>query len=302
MIPLSLAYQDLIKNPKGKEPRSPISLSTYLTNISCSPFKQSVSMLITGAKGMGKSYAALSIANACSMRLSERLGGHPTDYFNPEIDMAIINEEEVDRVSCLQRRHGIKIYDDCSIGWSSRSWRSQSSARKNDIFTIDRVSQGISIFTLPQAFQLDKIPRSLVGFYCEMEQRYFSRGFSTMKFFKTVFLGRDNELTYRHINEADTKYVLYVIPKPPQELADWYDKARERITNEEIAKRRNVPEEPKKERAPDPRFAKMQERIAQYKDQIVSLPMKEKIKFLTSHGVPRETAYYWKNQGYLTEI
>lgn len=38
-----------------------------------------------------------------------------------------------------------------------------------------------------------------------------------MKFFKTVFLGRDNELTYRHINEGDTKYVLYVIPKPPQE-------------------------------------------------------------------------------------
>jgi hypothetical protein len=284
-------------------PTKKTRLSDYLVDIACSPYKQSVSLLITGEKGKGKSYAGLSIANACSERLAERIGGIPADYFNTEIDMAIISGEEVDRVSTLQRKYGIKIYDDVSIGWSARDWRSSGNSAKNDIFTIDRIAQGISIFTLPQGFMLDKIPRSLTGFYCEMDQKYFSRGFSTMKFFKTVFLGRDNELTYRHITSGDTKYVLYVIPKPPQDLCDWYDKRREKITYQEIEKRRAQPELPGPGKTPaqSKKLLNMQSRIAVYKDKIAGLPLPEKVKVLRSLGVPRETAYYWKNQGYLNE-
>ena len=299
MIPAWDAYSPIIKNRKVRPAQ--ISLSEYLVNIITSPFKQSVSILITGEKGTGKSYAGVSIADGCSNKLVEKKGGVPTDYFNPEIDMAIITGEEVDRVSTLQRKYGIKVYDDVSIGWSSRDWRSRSNQAKNDIFTIDRIAQGISIFTLPQGFMLDKIPRSLTGYYCEMGRNYFSRGISTMKFFKTVFLGRENELTYRHITSGDVKYVLYLIPKPPQALCDWYDNKREKITYQEIERRRAEPA-PAGIQVASPtaqRTLKMQDRIGQYKSKIAGLPMAQKMTVLTALGVPRRTCNYWKQQGYL---
>jgi hypothetical protein len=293
------AYTDLVPVIPEKPQRR---LSDFICDILCSRYKQSVSMIICGAKGMGKSYAGLSIADACSKNLTGRLGGKPSDYFNPDIDMAIISEDEVDRVSALQRRHGIKIYDDVSIGWSARDWRSTENAAKNDIFTIDRISEGLSIFTLPASFQLDKIPRSLAGFYCEMEGKYFSRGFSTMKFFKTIYLGRDNRLIYRHLLEGSSKYVLYTIPTPPTELCDWYDRNRERITNIEIEKRKRTGTTPQPSTSKVlPHVTKMQARIGKFAEQLKGKTEPEKIKILTTGGIPNPTAYYWLKAGHLSD-
>lgn len=293
-------------------------LSDYLVNIVTSPFKQSVEMLITGKKGSGKSYAGLSIGYACAERLAERLGGEPKDYFNPTDDIAIVNQTEVDRVITKEKKFGVKLFDDISIGWGAREWRDKENRMKNEIFMINRVNQLISIYTLPASFLLDKQPRVLTSHYAEMSYNYYSRGFSTMKLFLPSYLGREGELIYSHISTDREKFIVYMVSHPPEWLSTWYDSERQRITEHEITIRRDaldqstansqVPAVPENRKKKNPRTVMMEQTIQVYMPKWIKIVQaggglkdirEDALKRL---GIPPATFKYWKDTGALKKM
>ncbi len=207
------------------------------------PFDQDISFLLVGNKGRGKSLAALSMSYYTACELVERLGGKWQDYFNPNRNLAVILESEANSVMAIQEKYQIKDYDDIGIGWGARDWQSSDNKDKNDVFQINRTDNTVQIFTVPNQFLLDKVPRSLVSHYGEMYQQFFAHGFTTIKIFEPETLFREGRIIQPYLNVDRTKYVLFRIPRPPEDLKEFYKKKRQENKNAATTKRL-IDEEP----------------------------------------------------------
>lgn len=190
------------------------------------PYDQDISLLLVGNKGRGKSLSALSISYYTAHEIASRIGGKWTDYFNPDTNMAIILEDEANSVMAIQEKYQVKNYDDIGIGWGARNWQGEDNKNKNDVFQINRTDSTLQVFTVPNQFLLDKVPRSLVSHYGEMAQQFFQHGFTTMKLFEPETLFREGKIIQPYLNVDRTKYVLFRIPKPPEDLVAYYKKRR----------------------------------------------------------------------------
>ncbi len=211
------------------------SLSDYFVNIILGKHNQDISCLVVGNKGAGKSATVLSLAYHCAVKISMFLNNGDDslwpNYYNLHELTACILEEESNRLMNVQQKYVIKNFDDISLGWNSRSWRDESNTNKNDVFTINRTDNCIQFFSVPNQFLLDKVPRSLVSHYIEMDEKHFDQGFTTIKMFKPVTMFRQGKIINPYLSVDNKKYVAYAIPKPPQELWDGYNKLRERCKN-----------------------------------------------------------------------
>ena len=190
------------------------------------PYDQDISLLLVGNKGRGKSLAALSLSYYTACEIAERNGGHWKDYFNPETNLAVILEDEANSVMAIQKKYQVKDYDDIGIGWGARNWQDADNKNKNDVFQINRTDSTLQIFSVPNQFLLDKVPRSLVSHYGEMAQQFFAHGFTTMKLFEPETLFREGKIIQPYLNMDRTKYVLFRIPKPPEDLVKYYKERR----------------------------------------------------------------------------
>lgn len=208
-------------------------LVEFFANEITGPYDQDISFLLVGNKGRGKSMCALAISYYTACELAERLGGKWTDYFNPDTNMAVILEEEANKVMGIQTKYQIKNYDDIGIGWGARNWQDQDNKDKNDVFQINRTDNTVQIFSVPNQFLLDKVPRSLVSHYGEMAQQFFAHGFTTVKIFEPETLFREGKIIQPYLNVERSKYVLFRIPKPPEDLVQYYKKRRR--ANKELA-------------------------------------------------------------------
>jgi hypothetical protein len=224
-------------------------LIEYFVDIITGKFNQDVSMLLVGNKGRGKSITALSLSYFAACELAQRMGGHWKDYFDPETNMAVISPKRANEVMAIKDKYAIKNYDDIGIGWGARSWQKKENIEKGDVFQINRIDNQIQLFSVPNQFLLDKIPRSLVSHYAEMDQAFFEFGFSTMKLFKPLTLFREGKIIQPYLSANRVKYVLYRIPKPPEFLIKQYNKIRKDATTEAMLERfKDKEEEVKSER------------------------------------------------------
>lgn len=206
------------------------SLSRFFVDTITGPYKQDISFLLVGKKGTGKSYSTLSLGYHCGINLAEKLGGHWTDYFNPEENIASIDPIRANELMSNMGKYQVKIFDDISIGWGARNWQDEENKAKNDVATINRISSQIAIYSLPSQWMLDKIPRSLVSHYGETYQQFFRLGFVTLKVFEPQILHRMGKIIQPHLVANRSKYVIYQIPAPPPDVAKAYDKIREEAT------------------------------------------------------------------------
>ena len=213
-------------------------LVEFFANEILGPYDQDISLLIVGNKGRGKSLTALSMSYYTACEIAERIGGKWTDYFNPDTNMAVILETEANKVMGIQKKYQVKDYDDIGIGWGARDWQDKDNKNKNDVFQINRTDSTLQIFSVPNQFLLDKVPRSLVSHYAEMAQQFFEHGFTTIKMFEPETLFREGKIIQPYLNTDRTKYVLFRIPKPPDDLVSYYKKRR--AHNKELATKKRM--------------------------------------------------------------
>jgi hypothetical protein len=237
----------LKEQPHGESHKFDYLVEHFVDEIT-GPFDQDVSLLLVGNKGRGKSLCGVSLCYFAGCELAERLGGKWQDYFDPVRNLAVILEEEATELMGRQDKYQCKDYDDIGIGWSARGWQGEANREKNDVFQINRTDSTIQVFSVPNQFLLDKVPRSLVSHYAEMDQQFFAHGFTTIKMFKPETLFREGKIIQPYLAMDRTKYVLFRIPKPPQDLTEFYQKKRK--LNKERATNSRCGGEPK-EKTPD---------------------------------------------------
>ncbi len=235
-------------------------LVEFFVNEITGPYDQDISFLLVGNKGRGKSLAALSISFYTACELAERLGGKWTDYFNPDTNMAVILEDEANAVMAIQEKYQVKNYDDIGIGWGARNWQNQNNKDKNDVFQINRTDNTLQVFSVPNQFLLDKVPRSLVSHYGEMAQQFFAHGFTTIKIFEPETLFREGKIIQPYLNIDRTKYVLFRVPRPPEDLIAYYKKRRSESKTK--ATNRRLGGEDEEEQQPDQQRANLKRNSA----------------------------------------
>lgn len=214
-------------------------LSVFFANTVTGEYNQDISFLMVGKKGTGKSYAQLSIAYSTACEIAELVGGHWTDYFNMEENIAIIDPVRANEVMGNQDKYAVKMYDDIGVGWGARDWQKDENKAKNDIFQINRVDNQVQMFSVPNQFLLDKVPRSLVSHYAETYQQFFKKGFVTIKLFEPQTLFRQSKIVQPYITVNRNKFVVYAIQKPPAELTKKYNQMRHDVTRMIVQMRRD---------------------------------------------------------------
>jgi hypothetical protein len=214
------------------------SLSKFFAETVTGKFNQDISFLMVGKKGTGKSYCQLSLAYHTSCEIAEIMGGQWSDYFDMESNMAIIDPEKANQIMGKQDKYAVKIYDDIGIGWGARNWQDQENKAKNDIFQINRVDNQVQMFSVPNQFLLDKVPRSLVSHYAETYSPHFKKGFVTIKMFEPQTMFRQGKIIQPYLAINRQKYIMYAIPEPPSELSIKYREMRTEVTNRIVQMRK----------------------------------------------------------------
>lgn len=216
------------------------SLSVFFAQTVTGAYNQDISFLMVGKKGTGKSYSQLSIAYHTACEIAEIVGGRWDDYFNIETNVAIIDPVRANEVMGMQDKYAVKMYDDIGVGWGARDWQKDENKAKNDIFQINRVDNQVQMFSVPNQFLLDKVPRSLVSHYAETYQQFFKKGFVTIKLFEPQTLFRQSKIIQPYLVVNRNKFVLYAIPAPPKELTKQYNVLRQEVTRQIVQMRREM--------------------------------------------------------------
>lgn len=229
------------------------NLSRFFAETVTSEFNQDISFLMVGKKGTGKSFTQLSLAYSTACEIAQIVGGTWHDYFDIDTNMAIVDPNKANEVMGIQTKHAVKVFDDIGIGWGSRNWQDEQNKAKNDIFQINRVDNTVQMFSVPNQFLLDKVPRSLVSHYAETHQQFFKKGFVTIKLFEPQTIFREGKIIQPYLQVNRNKFVIYAVPRPPSELAAKYKEMRQEITykiikmrREQITEEGGVPHKPRR--------------------------------------------------------
>jgi hypothetical protein len=289
----------LKEQPHGESHKFDYLVEHFVDEIT-GPFDQDVSLLLVGNKGRGKSLCGLALCYYAGCELAERLGGKWEDYFHPVRNLAVILESEATALMAIQDKYQVKDYDDIGIGWGARNWQDRDNKDKNDVFQINRTDSTIQVFSVPNQFLLDKVPRSLVSHYAEMDQQFFEHGFTTVKMFKPQTLFREGKIIQPYLHMDRTKYVLFRVPRPPADLVEFYQKKRK--INKSTATNKRMNDEPDPEvirpRKPNATILAMEESMMGYAGVLQPLlsmgaSKKEIQEALEQTGMERSKAKRW---------
>jgi len=200
-------------------------MGKLLGDIIGSKHNQHCLMAIIGRTGSGKSSAALQIANETAKYMS-KLNGHSPDYFFNIDHVAIISEDEIIRVMSGIKKQGIYILDDIGVGWNSRKWQSKANIVMNNIIQTFRTWNNLLILTVPDDENIDKVPRNSLRYRIDMKDTNFDMGYSLGAMQEMVRNYKTKKNIFPYPKAEGVKYVRVKFERPPDELADEYEKRR----------------------------------------------------------------------------
>lgn len=208
----------------------PGSFSDMLVAKTTSKYNQHVTTMTVGKTGSGKSNANLSIGYTYACKVADIMGGEWEDYFNLD-HIGIITREEIFKVMQINTKYAYLMLDDIGVGWNARKWQDDFNNILNDILQTFRTDNTALSLTLPNSFLIDKVPRSLIHYFIEMDIPVFDKGFTIAKVFEVVMKPRQNKV-YMMYPRAKEKYVRYAFPKAPDAITVPYEERRIQIAKD----------------------------------------------------------------------
>ena len=208
--------------------------------------KQDFSIIISGDKGMGKSYVAIYIAPRLADEVAKILGGTRDDYFSLNNCALLEDTDGVNKILKISKKHQIIIVDDAGVAVGSRDFATTHNKNFNKLLATCRTMRWCVILTVPMRSHLDKQVRELVSATARIYKPFHKGGFNILKMGKIKILQdyKDKAIYPRFIfNEK--KIDFWVAFSPDRELAEEYDRRRdmasqrliaESVTGEEIEK------------------------------------------------------------------
>ena len=208
----------------------PRSFSDMLVDRTTSKYNQHVTTMTVGKTGSGKSNMNLAVGYAYACKVANKMGGEWQDYFNLD-NIGIITREEIYRVMMIEKKYSYLMLDDIGVGWNARKWQDDFNNILNDILQTFRTDNTALAVTLPDSFLIDKVPRSMVHFFIEMDMPLFDKGMTIAKIFETVRKPRQGK-TYFQYPRGETKFVRYAFPLAPKEITEPYEEKRRQISKD----------------------------------------------------------------------
>ena len=229
-----------------RDPTNKNQIANEIARAITSPYNQHITLLIVGQPGSGKSWAAIDLAYQAAYAVSRIVDGKNAPhemwwkYFSLS-HMAIVTLDRVTNLMKHMRQYGIYILDDIGVGYSARDWQKNKNRKLNEIIQTFRTANNCTIFTVPDRFLIDKVPRSLVEKYMEFEkseQLFSKRGEESVnvyKYFNITSLKRDQKQFFAYMKDylgGSHQYVRHIATKPPNRLILEYEKIREEVARE----------------------------------------------------------------------
>lgn len=207
------------------------TFAEILTDRICGGHNQNAIVIVDGKTGSGKSLASLRLAFDCSLLFAEKLGGHPTDYFNLD-HIAILTADEAIRITENIKQFGIYILDDAgSEMFNCRNFMSDQNEMMSKLLQTFRTNNNLLIMSSPDKGFIDKVGRILMHYKISMSMAFFNKGFtlgkiSTVKRISTKDYG-SNLYPFLRMHGVVFNYCAFRLP--PDSLRKAYEKRRKEI-------------------------------------------------------------------------
>ena len=206
-------------------------LSMEIANVISGKHNQDVRLLTVGGQGKGKSMFELYLAYEVACRMAEKRGGEWNDYFSID-NVAIAKTQDVLELFGNMKKHNIYIADDVGLAWGARDYAKKVNKFMNVIFQLMRTRRNFIQVSIISNFLLDKVPRSLMNKYIEMDMSLFDYGLSFPKVFNVVQKPRKSTPFTIYPRYGNIKVVRYEGHLPPKDLIEEYNKRREAVEKE----------------------------------------------------------------------
>lgn len=232
-------------NEKGT-PFPPSPFCKMVAELITGKDKQDFSMIISGDKGMGKSYTAMYLAPRIADEVAKILGGTAEDYFTL-LNCALLEDTDgVNKILKISRKNQIIIVDDAGVAVGSRDFATTSNKNFNKLLSTCRTMRWCVILTVPMRSHLDKQVRELVSASAHVYKSFHAGGFNILKMGKVKILQNfKDKAIYPRFIFNDKKVEFWVAFSPDPALSEEYDIRRdmasqrlieESLTGEEIEK------------------------------------------------------------------
>lgn len=302
------------RDPFDESNAERFSLSAYWVGITTGDYNSDVAANFTGKKGSGKSYSCLEIARMCAIRTSIKLnnddGAAWKDYFDVERNVAVMDAEKLMEILTSNEKYQVIIGDDVGTIQGARQYRSEQNQAMNNVFVVNRTLRNIYMSSAPETKHVDRQARDLPEHQLDFQRNdaLMSIGFACAKLFTKVTDPKTSESYHKYHYWRTAKVARILIPKPPKEMCDEYDRIRE-IGKNKIQEALKMALESKDEpRTPkvDPRIIasaekirEAQERVNQY--HLSGMTGKEAVSAMCNElNIKKQTWYNWVTQGKAT--
>jgi hypothetical protein len=229
-----MSYQE----PDDGDEFQPVELASLWADIICGKDKQDVSAILVAPKGYGKSITAMSLAYDTAMEIAKRRGGTWQNYFpfDAEKDhlgnVACIIQRDIVKLMGVTSPYNVYVLDDVAVGMNARKFASDTNIMINEIFQLMRVDSCVTITTTMDQAYVDKVPREIIGWFIEVVEPHHKEGYNVLKVFRNKKMFRSGKMHQVYISGDAGRYTRFVAERPPEWLADAYDRLRDRKTRE----------------------------------------------------------------------
>lgn len=276
--------------PMRAKPKGEWSFGEYIARILCNEKDiQHVSPIIFGLPGVGKSTTANSVAFSTAKHMANILGGEPSDYFNPQQDIWIADDQDEFVRTLGKSEHHIFILDEAGLVEDSRDGMKAENKTRTKAAAIARDRRCCIIRCCQTQDMVDKRIRALSTHLVHIVEDHHDQGYNVVQILKLWLAKVDKEpyKVYLSPNGID-KIVRHIIYAPDKEQYDLYTKDRKEKVEEYLTKDRKAKTVSERQQKIDTKCAAA---WRHYMD--MSHPYESLNKSANAHGVDVKTLQRW---------
>lgn len=232
----NLAQEIVNDHTQNGTPYPDSQFSEMIADLITGKDKQDFSIIISGDKGMGKSYSALYVAPRWADAVARKLGGTREDYFSLNNCCLLEDTDGINKILKISKKHQVIIVDDAGVAVGSRDFATTSNKNFNKLLSTCRTMRWCVILTVPMRSHLDKQVRELVSASAHVYKSFHAGGFNILKMGKVKILQNfKDKAIYPRFIFNDKKIEFWVAFSPDPQLADEYDIKRDMASQRLIA-------------------------------------------------------------------
>jgi hypothetical protein len=162
-------------------PLPPSPFIEFVVDRTTGKSKQDFTGVLSGKKGMGKSYSSSFLLGRYAMEVADRWGHDPKDYFNLDCCALLEDTEGITKILDEADKFQAILLDDAGVAVSSRDFATQKNKNLNKIMTVCRTKRWFVLQNAPMSSHIDLQQRELMDMVGHVYKSFHEDGFNIIK-------------------------------------------------------------------------------------------------------------------------